>query len=202
MTQPPPLNLASPAVTAPSPQHLEQIAAAKKRGRTIQRCASVANLSGWTIAVFGALTFITSIGSIVGMALGIAMCVLSHFEFKGGKEIRRLDPTAPRRLAMNQLILGAAVLVYSVASLWIALHQPSEIDQALGKEAQLSSMVGSIHDMERMIYVALYSGMVAAAIIGCGGTAIYYARRKTFIERYLRETPSWIVDLQRAGMSV
>ena len=201
MTQPPPLNLASPAVTAPSPQHLEQIAAAKKRGRTIQRCASVANLSGWTIAVFGTLTFITSIGSIIGMALGIGMCVLSHFEFKGAKEIRRLDPTAPKRLAMNQLIFGAAILIYSAASLGIALHQPSELDRE-AKEAQLESMVGSIHDMERMVYIGLYSGMGAAAIIGCGGTALYYARRKPYIEAYLRETPSWIIELQRAGMSV
>ena len=94
MTQPPPLNLASPAVTPASPQHLEQIAAARKRGKTIMRCASIANGSAWTIALFGALTAVTSIGSIVGMGLGIGMCFLAHFEFKGAKEIRRLDVSA------------------------------------------------------------------------------------------------------------
>ena len=62
MTQPPPLNLVSPAVTPASPQHLEQIAAARKRGKTIMRCASIANGSAWTIALFDAAsTAVTSL---------------------------------------------------------------------------------------------------------------------------------------------
>jgi hypothetical protein len=202
ITQPPPLHLASPAVNGPSPQHLEQIAAARKRGKAIARCASIANMSGWTIAVFGALTVITSIGSITGMLLGAGMCVLSHFEFRGAKEMRRLDPTAPKRLAMNQLILGGALLLYASISLYTSLTTPSEIDKQLGKEAQLTSMVGSIDSFERMGYIALYGGMIAAAIIGCGGTALYYARRKSQIETYLQETPPWIIELQKAGMTV
>ena len=202
MTQPPPLNLASPAVTPASPAHLEQIAAARKRGRSIQRCASVASLSGWTIAIFGALTVVTSIGSLIGMALGVGMCLLSHFEFRGAKEIRRLDPTAPKRLARNQLILGALILIYSVGSLWVALTQPSELEKSLGNEAQLNSMVGSIRDFERTAYIALYGTMIVAAVIGCGGTALYYARRKHLIETYVQETPHWILELQRAGMTV
>jgi hypothetical protein len=202
MTQPPPLNLASPAVTAPSPQHLEQIAAAKKRGKPITRCVSVATGSAWTIALFGALTVVTSIGSLVGMLLGAGMCVLSHFEFKGAREIKRLDAGAPKRLARNQLILGAAILLYSGVSLFSSLTQPSELERELGKEAAGSSMVGSIGEMEKTAYIALYGTMIVAAILGCGGTALYYARRKQYIEAYLRETPQWIIELQKAGMSV
>ena len=136
------------------------------------------------------------------MGLGIGMCFLAHFEFKGAKEIRRLDVSAPWRLARNQLILGALVLIYSAACLWTSLTQPSELDQQLGEEAQLNSMVGSIDQMERTAYIALYCTMGVAAIVGCGGTALYYNRRKPHIEAYLRETPPWIIELQRAGMSV
>src|SRR5262245_9785204 len=100
MTQPPPLNyqsvhLASPAITAPSPQHLEQIAAARRLGKPITRCTRVATMSAWTIALFGALTIITSLTSAMGMILGVGMCIISHFEFRGARELRRLNPDAP-----------------------------------------------------------------------------------------------------------
>ena len=203
-SQPPPpfAHLASPAVTAASPQHLEQIAEARKRGKTIRRCASVASTSAWTIAIFGAFSVIFSIGDYLGMAIGVAMCVLSHFEFKGAKEIRRLDINAPKRLARNQMIMGALMLVYSAIALWTSLNKPSDIDSALGGDPQLTQMVGSIQSFERSGYIAVYTAIAFAAIVGCGGTALYYARRKPFIKKYLRETPPWIIELQRAGMTV
>lgn len=200
MTEPPFLNLASPAVTPASPQHLEQIDAARKRGKAINNCAGVAKLSGWTIAIFGAITVITSIGSIIGMALGVGMCVLAQYELRGAKDIRRLNADAPKKLARNQLILGGLVLLYSLGSLWTALHTPSELAEALGSEG--AQMFGSYIEMERYAYIALYGTMIVGAILGCGGTALYYARRKQLIEKYVRETPPWIVELQRAGMTV
>lgn len=203
MTQPPPFaHLASPTVTAPSPQHLEQIAAARKRGKAIKRCASTATFSAWTMAIFGACTVLGSIGSWVGMALGVGMCVLSHFEFKGARDIRRLDINAPKRLARNQMILCAALLIYSVVSLWTALSGPSEIDKALGNDQALKQMVGSVTEVERSITIGLYTLVGVAAILGCGGAALYYNSRRKHIEAYVRETPPWITQLERAGMSV
>jgi hypothetical protein len=203
MSETPGVNLASPAVTAPSPQHLEQINAARIRGKKIKRCASTAMFSAWTIAIFGALTLVTSIGSFYGMMLGAGMCVLSHFEFRGAKEIRKLDPTAPRRLARNQMIMCVLLLAYSVGSLHSALTGPSDIDQQLGNDPEVRQMLGSsIGDMEKTGAVLLYSLVGVAALLGCGGTALYYNSRKKFIEAYVRETPSWIVQLERAGMTV
>jgi hypothetical protein len=207
MTQPPPTpppiaHLASPAVTAPSPQHIEQIAAARKRGKAIKRCASTASFSAWTMAIFGACTLLGSIGSWFGMALGAGMCVLSHFEFKGAREMRRLDINAPNRLARNQVILMAALLIYSVAALWSALSGPSELDRALGNEAELKGMFGSVTEIERSVSIILYTVVGAAAILGCGGAALYYKSRRKYIEAYLRETPPWITQLEQAGMSV
>ncbi|HEX3355749.1 MAG TPA: hypothetical protein VHS31_02115 [Tepidisphaeraceae bacterium] len=203
MSETPGVNLASPAVTPASPQHLEQIAAARKRGKKIKRCASTALFSAWTIAIFGALTLITSIGSFYGMMLGAGMCVLSHYEFRGAKEVRRLDPTAPRRLARNQMIMCVLLLAYSVGSMHAALSGPSEIDQALGSDPQVRQMLGSsISDLEKEGAILLYCLVGVAAIVGCGGTAWYYATRKRYIEAYVRETPAWIVQLEQAGMTV
>ena len=203
MTQPPPLNLASPAVTPASPQHLEQIAAARKRGKKIKRCASTANFSAWTIAIFGAITLITSIPSLFGMMLGAGMCVLSHFEFKGARDMRRLDPGAPKRLARNQMVMCALLLVYAVGSLWSKVTGPSEFDKEMGNDPAVRQMLGSsVGDLEKTGNIVIYSLVGVAAIVGCGGTAMYYNSRTKYIEAYLRETPPWITQLEQAGMSV
>src|SRR5690349_4373317 len=111
MSQPPLAHLASPAVTAPSPQHLEQIAAARVKWKKIRRCASTATFSAWTMAIFGALTVLFSIRDPVGLALGVGMCVMSHFEFRGASGVRRLSVTAPMHLARNQLIFGSLLAI-------------------------------------------------------------------------------------------
>jgi hypothetical protein len=202
VAQPPFAHLASPAVTAASPQHLEQIGQARIRGKTIRRCASIANGSAWTIAIFGALSFLTGIGSIPAMVLGVGMCVLAHFEFQGAKGIRKLHPEAAWHLARNQLILGAALLLYAGVSLIMALSGPSELQKAVGNDPQLTQMLGNFTELERTGYIVFYGIVGFAAIVGCGGTALYYVRRKPHIERYLRETPPWIIELERAGMTV
>src|SRR5262245_18741891 len=104
MPDPPFAHLPSPAVTAPSPQHLEQIAAARVRWKVIRRCVSTATFSAWTMAIFGALTILFSMGDWLSMALGVGMCVMSHFEFRGASGVRKLSLTAPMHLARNQLI--------------------------------------------------------------------------------------------------
>ena len=38
------------------------------------------------------------------------------------------------------------------------------------------------------------------AVFGQGGTALFYLSRRRHVEAYLRDTPQWIVDAQRAGM--
>ena len=46
----------------------------------------------------------------------------------------------------------------------------------------------------------MYGTLAAVAIFVQGGTALYYLSRRRLIEQYLRETPAWIVQAQRAGM--
>jgi hypothetical protein len=196
------IHLASPAATPASPQHLAQIAWAREQARPILRAANVAAMSGWTIAIFGGLTLITSLFSITGLLLGAGMCVMAYFELQGAKMIRRLDVQAPKKLATNQLILGGALILYAVISMWSALNGPSEIDRAIGNDPQIAQMMGSIGSLEKVAYIGLYGGVIFAAIVGCGGTAWYYTTRRRHIEKYLKEAPPWIIELQRAGMSV
>ena len=41
---------------------------------------------------------------------------------------------------------------------------------------------------------------MAVGVFGQGGLALYYATRAKLVRAYIEETPSWIVDMQRAGV--
>ena len=43
---------------------------------------------------------------------------------------------------------------------------------------------------------------IVISIVLQGGTAIYYKSRRKYVEAYVRETPDWIVQMQRAGIAV
>lgn len=121
----------------------------------------------------------------------------------GAKLIRRLEPDVTKRLAINQLIFGALLMIYACSSMWTALHEPSDIDKELSSQGvDATQMLGSVGQLEHTITVALYASVIVAAILGCGGMAWYYVTRRKYIVNYLREAPPWIIDLQKAGMSV
>jgi hypothetical protein len=202
---PPPLP--SPFSGPPTPAHLEQIAAAKRLSTKIRRAILTAKFSGWTTAIFAAGTLALSLTSFWGLVLGAAMAVISIIEFRGVSELQRLDVTAPKRLALNQLAFGILLFAYGAFMLWDSFYGSGGSDvikQAIGDagmtgDKQLDSMVNRVYSMAA---VALYGSVMLAAILGPGLTAVYYYTRKKYIERYLRETPQWIIDLQRAGMNL
>ena len=182
--------------------HLEQIAAARKLGVKIRRAVGVATFSGWTTAVFAMLTLFMGFTSLYGFLLGAGMAFVSLFEFRGASEIKRLDRTAPRRLAINQLAFGAMLFAYSGISLWSMVHDPSEITKLLGESGADRETQQMVSDLARTFVFAIYGGVMIAAILGPGLTAVYYYTRLKYIDAYVKQTPQWILDLQRAGMSV
>jgi hypothetical protein len=44
--------------------------------------------------------------------------------------------------------------------------------------------------------------MIFISIIGMGSTALYYHRKRKVVESYIRQTPEWIVQMQRTGDSL
>jgi hypothetical protein len=202
--QPPPLTLdpRAPWNTAPTPMHLEQVTQAKSRGAKIRRATIVATISGWGTGIFAAITLLTGLLDPITMFLGIGMAVVSLIELRGAGEIKRLDPAAPRRLALNQLAFGGLLFAYGAISLWTALHQPSQAMQLAGNDPQVARMIGDIDAITRLVYIAVYGGVMLAALLGPGLTSLYYSTRGKHIAEYIRQTPQWILDLQRAGMSL
>ena len=136
------VHLASPAVTAASPQHLAQIAQARASFKPIRRAATTATFSGWTMAIFGAITLLTSLRSFTGALVGVGMCAISYFEFVGAKAIRRLNLEAPKQLVRNQIVMAAILLIYSSISLYTTMTTPNELEQSAKNDPQVAQVLG------------------------------------------------------------
>src|SRR5689334_14635311 len=102
---------------SPTPEHLAQIAAARSASAKIRRATNVALTGGWVTGTFAAITIVSSLTSPVALALGVGMAFVSYFEFHGAGELKRLEPRAPKRLALNQIAFGVLLFLYSAISL-------------------------------------------------------------------------------------
>ena len=207
-TTPPPLPTAVPiaADAAPiggpglSPEQLQQIADARMRAKKIRKGVSVALFDGWTIAIFAGLTLLSGLFSLVGLLLGLGMAIAAYVELTNAKRLKQLDPNAARTLAWNQVFLGSILFLYAVHSLWSIFSGHGVMQSELAKYPELSQFAGDMEQLTKAIGLLIYGTLIAVAIFGQGGTALFYLSRHKHVETYLRETPRWILDAQRAGM--
>jgi hypothetical protein len=156
---------------APSPEHLAQLDAARTASKKIRRVIAVANFDGWAIAVFAAITLPFSLTSPPTILLALGMGYIAYRELSQAAALKRLEPAACQRLAINQLIFSGLMILYFAWCLISSLTAP----------------------------VALYAILIAGSILFQGGTAWYYAKRGKIVEHYVNSTPQWILDYQRGG---
>ncbi len=131
----------------------------------------------------------------VALFLGIALAIVSVNSFRGANRLKRFDRTAPAALAMNQCFLAASIILYASYSLYQGLNGKAD----LGQVAELDpGMAASIGGIERLIFWAIYGGLIVGTVIAQGLTAIYYGTRKKYLEAYLDQTPAWVIEMQAA----
>lgn len=183
-----------------SPEHLIELNTAHQRRGKLQRAAGVATFNGWTIGTFALLTTLCGISSPTSLVLGAGMAVVAFVEFRGAARLRRLDVAATRLLGFNQLALASLLILYAIWQIIGVLHDPSSYSQLLGNDRQLLSMLGPIEETTRQILLTVYGVMIAVVLLFQGGNALYYFSRGEHFRAYLRDTPAWILDLQRAGV--
>ena len=185
-----------------TPEHLRQIAAARVLGVKIHRAIALARVNGWVAAIFAGVTILGSVFSPMELLLGIGMGGISYFEFKGAAGLKRLDPTMPGKLAINQGAFAAILLLYGAINLLRVWHDPSPLAGAGSSDPQLAQMLAPFEGLARNLYLFVYVAIILAAVSGPGLMVVYYQSRRKYIEAYLRQTPAWIQELQRAGMSI
>lgn len=185
-----------------SVEHLREMHDARLRAKKVRRCIGVATFDGWSVGVFGALTLLFGLFTVVGWVLGGGMIAIAYVELKTIDAIKRLEPTSVRRLGWNQLALGALLLTYAAWSLYAAWFGPDPLASTIAAAPETAEMLAPYSSIARLISAAVYICLAGVAIFAQGGTALYYFTREKHIRAYREQTPAWIVEMQQAGAPI
>jgi hypothetical protein len=195
---------AAAAAAAPglSPEQLKQLGDARQRSAKIRKGVFVALFDGWSVAVFAGLTLLGGLVGLswVGILLGGGMAAAAFVELKAVKRLRALDANVTKTLAWNQVFLGALLFSYAVYSLVLIYTGRTELANQLEAYPEMTDMAVNVNEIAKLIGLLVYGTLITVAIVCQGGTALFYLSRRKYIEAYVRETPQWILDAQRAGM--
>jgi len=114
--------------------------------------------------------------SVIALGSGVV-------EWRVARRLREFDGSAPRNLALNQLVLGAGIMAYSAWQAWTL--QPAAILQILEQPA-VRPLLDALTDEERralldMLPPAVRGMYVIIGVVGglgCAVVALYYATRR------------------------
>ena len=182
-----------------SPLDAEQRAAlaeAQERVKGFLGAARIAAMNGWSIGLFAAVSLLFGIFSLTSLVVGVGLAVVARNEFVGRSRIRAFDPSGLELLWKNQVGFLGLIVGYCLWSMYRVSVQP---DPQL---AELTTLLGpGTDDLVRDLSMLLYGSVILASAIVQGLNARYYRVRAARAREYLRDTPAWIVDLQRAAVA-
>jgi hypothetical protein len=185
-----------------SREHYEELAAAKRQLNKVRAAARVATFNGWTIGVLAALSAPFALFSIEGALMTIGLSVIAYIEFRGRRGLLKYDPSAATLLGWNQVGLLTLISVYCLWALWTALSGPGPLAAELQAQPELGEALGSADDLDslyRGVAIAFYGVVILLSLIVQGLNAVYYFTRRKYILACLRDTPQWVLDLERAS---
>jgi hypothetical protein len=198
--------MVSAAIVAPttdsplSREHYRELSAAKPRFHKVHAAARVATFNGWTIAVLAALSAPFALFSLEGMLMTVGLSVIAYIEFRGRRRLLQYDPSAAALLGWNQVGLLTLISVYCLWALWSGLSGPSPFEAELQAQPELGEALGSLEEFDglyRGTIVAFYGTIIALSVIVQGLNAFYYFTRRKHVVACLRDTPEWVLDLER-----
>jgi hypothetical protein len=189
----------SPKLPAQAPPALtiEQLATfqkAERRAAKIRRAANVARTDGGITAFFAVCCLLSFCMGWENIVLGIIFTGVAINAFRGAKRLQKFDPDAATILMLNQVYLAGAIILYALYELHAAMVGGSGSFKEL--EA-LGSMGQDYANMERTVAYALYGVLIVGTIVGQGAMGLYYVTRRRLVEEYVKETPQWVMDLQK-----
>lgn len=176
-----------------SPEQQQELAEAKERARPLLGASRAATFNTWSLGIAAVLTLAFGISSSSALLLGAGLAVATWNEHRGRTLLKQLDPAGPRLLGHNQLGLMAVVVLYALWSIYKAKTHPdpdlAQMDQIMGGDT--SGLVTSLT-------ITVWLVVIGTTGLLQGFMARYYFKRGPMVEAYLRETPAWVIELQRA----
>jgi len=185
-----------------SEAYLCQIEELAKRAKPIEKGVRYAHFSGWTTLLAGALSVPFALHNAPLLIFSVVIAGVGMRELTVRKELKGLDLSAPKKLAINQLVLGGALIVYALYMLTFA---PSESmvesamisDPTLASTPEISGMMDDMVELEKFATAMMYVGMIVLAVLVQGGTALYYLRKGTRLKQLYQQTPPWAVEVYK-----
>jgi hypothetical protein len=180
-----------------TPEQQLELHDAEKRAGSFLGAAKVAAFNGWTIGFFAGASILFGLFSRTSFFVGVGLAVVARNEFVGRRRLRAFDPSGLELLWRNQVGFMALIIGYCLWTIYSATAAPSPEMAAF--TADVAELLGEdIDGLIQSLTVTLYAVVIVATGIFQGLNARFYFVRVTRLREFLRDTPSWVVDVQRA----
>jgi hypothetical protein len=188
----------------PAPLDDAQVAVLEK-ARNIQRklrfAGFIALSNVFALGFFAVLSVLFALLDLSVPFMGVALGALAWNEARGWQGLRAGEPAASRRLALNQLLLLAAVIVYCAVNAYQGYTGPSPLDAVMAADPSLPDALGQaatdvgtsmdeLTQWGRVAALVIYAVVAVASLIVQGLTAVYYRSLGPSLEA-LAATPAW-----------
>jgi hypothetical protein len=188
-----------PALTS---AQVEELRVARLRLKRVRRAVNYALFDAWGVAIFAGLTILGSLLDPAGLPLGLGMAAIAFVEFRQAARLRRLEPDAAKILALNQLAFAGLLIGYACWRIYVTLTGPEAFAEEMQQNPMIADMLRPYAHLAKQLSLLVYGSLIAASIAVQGGTAVFYFTRAKHVRAAQRETPAWILALQRAGVTI
>lgn len=202
-----------PTPPTPSPSHAEaaassapelteahraQLAAARTAFKPLRRALRVAMFSAVSLSVFAVLSLPFALFSFKAAFAAAGLIAAAVFEFRGRSALRRLEPAGVRILTWNQVALTATITIYCLWSMATAWFGPDLYARVAATDPAVGELLAPYSDLFRQLIVGTYAVLLFVAWIVQALVIRYYATRGKHLQKYLTETPAWVLAWNRA----
>ena len=175
-----------------TPEQQQDLDDAQERVGAFLGAAKVAAFNGWTVGFFAAVSILLGVFSVTNLVVGVGLAVVARNELVGRTRLRRFDPSGLELLWRNQLGFMVLIILYCLWSIYRTVAFP------VPGMAQLTELLGDgTGELVQWLLLTAYAAAIVATTLFQGLNARYYFVRVARLRDYLRDTPQWVVDLQR-----
>lgn len=208
---------AAPAATIPppvppgvagdplGPEQWQELTTALGELVGLRRVISIASFNAWTAAVLAGLSVLLAVTDpLGGLLAAAALAVVSWNEFRGRRQLRRLNPKGSVTLGCNQLLLIALIASYGTWKILAAIHGPDpyagQLD-ALRDSPAFQDLLKNLGSLHVIIAAVVYGSVIVLVSLVQGVNAVYYFAQGPRLRTHLATRPAWIIRIERMMLS-
>jgi hypothetical protein len=183
--------------------HLNELAAARDRAKSIRKAARVAAFNGWTTATFAACSALFALFDPSGWLITAGLALVAYNEFRGRKRLLAFDPSAASLLGWNQLGLLAMITVYCLWSMFTSSSSTATLSAEFKDLKDLDSILsdyGGTQGLVRSLSYGVYGSVIVLSALFQGGNALYYFTRRRLVDDFVAQTPDWVREVQGSAI--